>query len=181
MARWSSWIDGLTFGLQRLRSGKSVRRDSSQRARNRFAGKVRLGTEVLEDRLTPATFDINAANLGTYTGDAGDNAVTVALNGGATTYQITDTDATITLSPGAVSVGWSGGGTNTVTGPQSSLSALSFNLGGGANSLTIGASGFLSPIPVPLNSVGAGTSDSFSVPNVGSGINETTGDISITN
>ena len=148
--------------------------------RSRLVGKVRLGAEILEDRLAPAVFDISGG-VATYTGDAGANDVTVGLNSGTSTYQINDSDTTITLGSGAVLLGWTGSGTNTIIGPKSSVSSYAFSLGGGANSLTIGASGFIDPIAVPLSSVGAGTSDAFSVPNVGSGINESTGDISITN
>ena len=179
MARWSSWIDGLTFGLRRLRSGQTVRQDCGKRARHWFAGKVRLGAEILEDRFAPAAFNI-VSGAAVYNGDAGDNAVTVGLNGGSSTYQITDADATITLGVNATSLGWSGSGTNTITGPQGSVSSLEFDLLGGVNSLTVGASGFISAIPVPFSSFGAGVSDAFIASNVGSGINESTGDISIT-
>lgn len=76
--------------------------------------------ESLESRLTPATLDVSGGVL-TFTGDASGNNVTQYTSG--STLVIHDQAAAVTLTAGAAAAGWKGGGTGTVTGPRSSVSA----------------------------------------------------------
>lgn len=77
----------------------------------------RLAVELLEDRLAPAILDSTGIGFVTYSASPGvANALSISTDG--TDYTITDTAETITLTAGALAAGWSGSGTNTVTGPN---------------------------------------------------------------
>ena len=94
----------------------------------RLARRGPLRVEPLEDRSTPAT--LNSVGIGavTYTAGGGvSNTVTVGTDG--TNYTIADTAETITLTAGAVAAGWTGSGTNTVTGPNVNVFTLAINTG----------------------------------------------------
>jgi hypothetical protein len=79
------------------------------------------------------TMDITSGILD-FNDAAGANTVTFAVSG--SNYVITST-STITLTANAVAASWTGSGTNSVTGPASSVAALKFFLGDGADSMTI--------------------------------------------
>lgn len=105
LASWRNWWKGT---LQLL-TGRCPRRHFR---------RIRLHLESLEDRSTPAQLDISG-NLLTYTADTGESnvlRVSVTGSGAGTTYTFNDTGALITLGAGATGAGWTGSGTNTVTG-----------------------------------------------------------------
>src|SRR4051812_4483430 len=79
--------------------------------------RSRLLLEQLEDRTTPATLDIAPVGLVNYSAGVGvANALPISTDG--TNYPLPATAETITLTPAAVTAGWSGSGTNSVTGPN---------------------------------------------------------------
>ena len=84
-----------------------------------------------------------------YGGGAGlSNNLTIGLTSGV--YSFTDTSGPITLTPAAVTAGWSGSGTQTVTGPAASVSSLLVNGNDGNDTVT------LSGLAVPFTINGGG-------------------------
>src|SRR3954454_20369687 len=90
--------------------------------------RLPLRVEALEDRTIPATLNITGGAL-TYTGAAGElNKVKISVFSGTLRF-VEAPGIPITL-PGAGAAGWTGGGTNSVSGPVSSVTAASvINLG----------------------------------------------------
>jgi uncharacterized protein (TIGR03118 family) len=83
-----------------------------------------IACEPLEDRTLLATLDITsgALSFASTTGVA-DN-LTISTTGPSGKYTFTDPSTTITLTPGALHAGWTGSGTSTVTGPDSSVTSI---------------------------------------------------------
>lgn len=79
-----------------------------------------------------ATLHITDGSL-TYTGSSGANSLTVSVSGG--TYTFTDAAEAITLT--GMTTGWSGNGTTSVSGPDSSVNAINLNLGDGADTVNL--------------------------------------------
>ncbi len=91
--------------------------------------------EILEARIAPATLDVTGGVL-TYTaGNAIANALAVAIAGA--NYSFNDTGETITLTANATAAGFTGGGTNTVLGPNTAVTSISVNLGDQSDQLII--------------------------------------------
>jgi hypothetical protein len=91
---------------------------------------------MLENRCTPATLTIdNTAHTLVYSASAGVNN-NLSLTGNATSYTFNDSAETITLA--GDTAGWSGSGTNTVTGPSAGYTSIAVNLGDGADAFTLG-------------------------------------------
>ena len=92
--------------------------------------------ELLEDRITPSTLDFVGGVL-SYTASSGIvNNFTLSLSG--STYTLNDTGETITLTDAAKAAGYTGSGTNTVTGPNSSaLTSITVSLGDLADTANI--------------------------------------------
>ncbi len=84
-----------------------------------------LRLEAIEDRCTPATLAMSTGVL-VYTGGAVNNDFTIAVSG--SNYVISDVVA-ITSVPS----GWTGVGTQTVSGPTATVSSISVNLGAGSD------------------------------------------------
>ena len=105
-----------------------------QRAAARFAVIVAFFLPALP--AGAATLEVTAGTL-TYTASAGvNNALTITLAGG--NYVFADAAETVALGAGAIGAGWAGGGTTTVTGPVSSVTAgFQVNLAAGADVLTV--------------------------------------------
>lgn len=115
--------------------------------------------------VTPAaaTLDVDGSGKAIFAAKSGtSNSVTVSLAAG--TYSIEDPADVIILTPNAISKGWSGSGTNKVSGPDANTSALSLNLGDGTDSFTLlgaadplevqtaaGAVGSVATFPVSVN------------------------------
>jgi hypothetical protein len=78
--------------------------------------------ERMEERTLLSTVDVGSGTLLYNDGGAASN-VTLSL-ASASVEQITDSSATITLGTTAALLGWSGGGTHTVTGPTSSFAFI---------------------------------------------------------
>jgi large repetitive protein len=91
--------------------------------------------ERLEDRTLFSALNITAGAL-TYTGSSSASNLTVSASSGSN-CTFTDTDQMITLGSGAISAGWTGSGTNTVTGPESSISSMNITNGSGGQNLTL--------------------------------------------
>jgi hypothetical protein len=91
---------------------------------------------VATTEFTDANLEITSGGELSYTANNGvSNNVTVSVSGGF--YTINDTAQVITLSSAAQSAGWSGDGTNTVTGPDSSVSSLIINVSNQADTVTL--------------------------------------------
>ncbi|MGC8642304.1 MAG: TIGR03118 family protein, partial [Isosphaeraceae bacterium] len=96
-----------------------------------------LVPELLEDRTLLSTLDITTSGSGSslveslsYIGSAGKtNHLTISTTGIGGKYTFMDTGETITLGAGALAAGWTGTGTNTVTGPDSSVTEMTVNTG----------------------------------------------------
>jgi hypothetical protein len=103
----------------------------------------RAAMEPLEPRWLMSTLDISSGQL-VYSASTA-SAITLSVSG--STETLADTAATITLSANATSSGWSGSGTNTVTGPTSSFSSLNISTSSTAGqSLTLNYAGG-DPVP----------------------------------
>ena len=123
--------------LRRRRFGFAS--SSGGRARRAKAPCRRSGSmiEVLEDRTLLSTLDITAGAL-TYDGVASASDLTVSTSGPGGHDTFTDTDQLITLTAAAMTAGWSGSGTNTVTGLESSVSSMAItNSSSAGQSLTL--------------------------------------------
>jgi hypothetical protein len=109
--------------------------------------------EILEARIAPATLDVVSGVL-TYTAGAGiNNSLTLSIVGA--NYVFTDTGETITVT-GAGAAGFTGGGTNTVQGPNTAVVSLFVNLGDQGDQFAI--AGLTDPLQV---NDGAGTDSIF--------------------
>jgi acrosin len=124
------WLRSLA--RQFLGAYPARRIDGAQRPRRRRP----LGVERLEDRTTPSTLDFTNGVLSyTASSNVGSN-FTLAFSGG--TYTLSDTAETITVTQAAQNAGFTGSGTNTVTGPDStSLTSLQITLGNPADTANI--------------------------------------------
>ena len=97
--------------------------------------------EILEDRTLLSTLDITAGAL-TYDATTSASDLTVSTTGPGGHDTFTDTDQLITLTAAAMTAGWSGSGTNTVTGPESSVSSMAItNSSSAGQSLTLDYTG----------------------------------------
>src|SRR4029077_4559095 len=115
-------------------SKRALRKAAKRWERPRYTPR----TEQLEDRTLLSTLNLTAAPIGvlSYSAGAGiSNNLTVSVSGG--NYTFTDTGETITLGGNAIAAGWTGSGTNTVTGPTSSVLSSSIDLADGTNTLTV--------------------------------------------
>ncbi len=84
--------------------------------------------EPLEARIAPATLDVTAGGLLTYTAGAGiSNSLTLSIAGA--NYSFNDTGETIALTAAATTAGFTGGSTNTVQGPNTAVTSITVNLG----------------------------------------------------
>src|SRR4051794_14840045 len=94
MSYWHSWLRHLTGRLlskwSRLPTCPTT--------------KARLGLEILEDRLTPATLSIDGAGNAVFTGISGNDSVTISRNS-ENLYRIQVVGDTITLT-GAGTAAW---------------------------------------------------------------------------
>jgi len=87
--------------------------------------------------VTPAgaTLDVVAGQAIYSVSQGKANNVTFGVSGA--NYTLTDTAETISLTVAAKAAGWTGDGTNTVTGPDANTSAVSIILGDGSDTLTL--------------------------------------------
>ncbi len=95
-----------------------------------------LSFERLEDRTTPSTLDFGGGVLSyTASTNVGSN-FTLSYSGG--TYTLSDSAETITVTAAAQAAGFTGSGTNTVTGPDgASLTSLQITLGNLADTANV--------------------------------------------
>lgn len=99
-----------------------------------------LSAEVSRDILVTvptvaADLDLNGGIL-TYTARAGiSNSAALSFNAGV--YTLSDTAQPIVLTPVAIAAGWSGSGTNAVSGPSASVDLFAFNTGDGNDALAV--------------------------------------------
>ena len=99
--------------------------------------------------VTTSLLDVSGGAALFASGDGLNNTVTVTRSNGAISY--TDAAGPIALSAGATAAGFTGGGTNTVTGPEAALTSLSFALNTGADTLAALDAGTL---PVTIGGTG---------------------------
>jgi uncharacterized repeat protein (TIGR01451 family) len=135
-------------------NGRQRGRSDQGRACRRL--RYRPDLETLEDLTLLSTLDIVGGVL-TYTaGNNVNNNVTVQAPGPGTQFTLNDTAETITVSAAAAAAGFTGNGTNTVTGPETSPSftSIALNLGNGTDTLTLGP--IVSAIS-PLSATDGGT------------------------
>jgi hypothetical protein len=102
--------------------------------------------EFLERRCLLSVLDIASASSGqpgplTYTETYGGttNELSIVSTGAGGSYTVVDRFQTITLSNSAIALGWSGSGTNTVTGPTSSVTSLAISTANPDSNLTVGS------------------------------------------
>ena len=121
----------------------------------------------MEDRRLLSTFDITSGAL-TYNASNAVSDLTVSIVPSSSPAQasVTDADQTITLTANAMTAGWSGSGTNTVTGPVSSISSMTIGGTNAGQSLTLD---FANGDPLPASGL---TYDPTSA--IGSAINSLT-------
>ena len=122
------------------------------------------GNDVVLTRAvaTPATLDVTGGVL-TYTASAGAaNGLTVSLSGA--NYTFNETGQTIMLTANAIAAGFSGDGTNTVTGPDAAVNSVSVALGDGNDTLTL--QGLADPLTL-INEVGDDTATIAGALNIG--------------
>ncbi len=103
-------------------------RDRPSRARGakRAPWKRQYRLEALESRTLLSTLSFPSQGSLDYVGaTATASDLTVSTNG--TDYDFTDADQLITLDPTAISAGWTGSGTNTVTGPNISVTGITIS------------------------------------------------------
>jgi hypothetical protein len=121
--------------------------DQSERPTENFRPKL-VAYYALPEREF-AQLDIVAGAL-TFIGGGGADATGIANNLtvslAAGNYTLADPAGVIVLTPAAIAAGWSGSGTNTVTGPSSSVSSIAINTGSKADTVTV--SGADDPISV---------------------------------
>ncbi len=167
-----------------------LRRPSSSRA---LAGGRRLPRrrpceflDLLEERtlLSTITLDIAGGALSyAETGTPGSGSVlTVSTTGKAGSYTFSESTQPITLGPGAVLAGWTGSGTDTVTGPDSSVTSIAItklgqdniniesvdastvvDAGSGTTSVHVGNAGSLAGIQAAITARSTGGSGVLSV------------------
>ena len=90
--------------------------------------------EWLESRTLLSTLNIDASGNLTYleaTSPGSPNVLTVSTTGSGGNYTFNESLQTITLGSGAVTAGWTGSGTNTVTGPDASVHSIAITKAGG--------------------------------------------------
>jgi large repetitive protein len=115
----------------------TIQQTSSPRGSRNRRSKRRFAFEVLESRTVLSTLDIAAGALD-YNATLAATNLTVSTTGGPSgAYTFSDADQVIALTAGAMAAGWTGGGTNTVTGPDSSVNSIEIDTGPAANSITI--------------------------------------------
>jgi hypothetical protein len=118
------------------------------------------------------TVDLSTNGVLSYNGGAGlANNVSVSLSSG--NYTITDPSGAISLTAAAQAAGWTGNGTNSVTGPSSSFSHLTVNTGTGVDTINISGADH----KVSLNA-GGQVADAV---NITGPINSGGGDFTVTN
>jgi len=100
---------------------------------------------TLSTILPPRFLDLSGGTISYSTGTGIDSSVSVGVSSG--NYTLTDTAGVINLSAAAVAAGWTGDGSNTVTGPVAGVIALVLNLSDGSDSIT-GLTGGTAPVTV---------------------------------
>jgi Ca2+-binding RTX toxin-like protein len=125
---------GSRRGRSLFRGSKSARRTTRTRRRD-----LELFVEQCERRTLLSTLDVDAVTGAlTFTSvGAVDNDLTVSSTGPAGDYTFADPNETITLGPGALGLGWTGDGTNSVSGPSADVTSIALDMGAGADTLTI--------------------------------------------
>ncbi len=93
--------------------------------------------DVLEERRLLATLDFPSPGSLSYTATAVASDLTVSTTGPSGAYTFTDTNQTITLTAAAMTAGWTGSGTNTVTGPDSSVTGITISTGAADDTIAI--------------------------------------------
>lgn len=108
-------------------------------------------TATVSQVIASSVLDISPTGIVTLaSADALANNLSVAITSG--NYSITDTAGVIALSQAAITAGWTGGGTTTVTGPVAGTTGLVFTLNSGADVL-----GAIDTGATPLAVNGSGT------------------------
>lgn len=142
-------------------------------------GRRPIGFELLEDRVTPANLDINAAGVAMFIANPGElNDITLSLSAGR--YSFTDNGAPITVSgagAGASAANAQGAGTNTVTAAAAFLTSITIDTGDLADFVTIKSTA----IPTAVTTTGTGDdNDTVTLGDSGS-VQGITGTVSVAN
>jgi hypothetical protein len=121
-----------------------------------------------------AILNVSFAGALTYTASSGiANNLTVSLASGV--YSFNDTGEAIFIRGGG-SAGWSGSGTNTVTGPQTSVATISIDLLDGKD--TVNVQSIANPTTV---TEGAGATETVSVGNTADGVQDIQATLTVNN
>jgi hypothetical protein len=143
--------------------------------------RLPLAVERLEDRLTPANLDVDAAGVAQLIANPGElNDITLVLNPVTARYEFTDNGAVITVSgagAGAAGADVQGAGTNTVTAKASFLTSITIDTGDLADFVKIQSTA--DPTNVTTTGTGA-DNDAVTIGNAGS-VQGITGPVNVTN
>ena len=120
VSRWSSELPDPAYFLAQV-AGRALALCGVAPGRVALAGHGQAGViQAACASLSGQGWTWVPGNALVYTAGAGEaNNLTISVAGGTYTYQ--DTGVMILLSPNALSQGWSGNGTSTVTGPVASV------------------------------------------------------------
>ncbi len=115
-----------------MKNASGIRAEDGRDRPNRAHGAKRAPwkrlyrLEALESRTLLSTLSFPSAGSLDYVGAAATASdLTVSTDG--TNYTFTDADQLITLDPTAIAAGWTGSGTNTVTGPNISVTGITIS------------------------------------------------------
>ena len=156
------------------RHQRTLRERSAQSIRRRR----RSGLESLEDRTLLSTLNISGHALSYLAGSGVTNKLTISTTGTSGAYNFNDTAEPITLGAGAIAAGWTGGGTNNVTGPDSSVTSISVNTLGGNDSVSVQSIDALTTIAFTN---AASDLDTVNLGSLAKGVQAILGNVTITN
>jgi fibronectin-binding autotransporter adhesin len=114
------WLKNWIASNNRSSSRKSARRPS-------------LELQHLECRTVPASLDVSSGTVSFSAATGINDNVSVSLVN--SDYTVSDSADTIALTQAAINAGWTGSGTNVVTGPSAGITLLDLNLADGADTL----------------------------------------------
>lgn len=164
MWQWRKWL-GNVVAKRLFRKPVKVRNVLNTRL---------LSLQQLEDRSVPAVLDVSAGAL-TYVGNFGtpDN-LSISTNG--TNYTFTDSAETIALTANAITAGWTGSGSHTVSGPDTSVHSIAVTTSD-MNGNSVDVLSIANPISI---NTGSGTGNTVTIGGVsGIGAQDVNGNVSV--
>lgn len=185
----------MRFSAKPVSAGRKARWRGPRHGLSRVVAR-RLQLEGLEPRTLMAADDVleigpssitlpqlTPGELGWLGGSGDANSLQVSVAAG--TYTFTDSSALIILGQNAQSLGWIGSGTNTVTGPASTVTSMLLDgSDDGGTADTIQVASTQAPVTIQPNSLGIAsgtTQETVTIGSAASGVQGINGAITITN